>query len=67
MGVASYLNPVSLLNITHEIVDRLFNTQQRDVPRKVDFVYEVERWKIRWTLVDDKDRETTQRSTCNKP
>jgi hypothetical protein len=25
-GVASYLNPASLLNITHEIVDRLFNT-----------------------------------------
>jgi hypothetical protein len=29
-------------------------------------VDEVERWKIMWTLVDDKT-ETTQRSTCNNP
>ena len=66
MGGGSYLNPASLLNITPEIVGRLFNTyKQRDLPRKVDFVDEVERWKIRWTLVDDKT-ETTQRSTCNK-
>ena len=48
---ASYLNPASLLNLTHEIVDRLFNVYQRDLPRKVDFVDGVERWKIRW---DDK-------------
>jgi hypothetical protein len=49
---ASYLNPASLLNITPEIVDRLCNAYQRDLPRKVDFVYEVERWKIGWALVD---------------
>ena len=51
---ACYLNPASLLNLTHEIVDRLFNAYQRDLPRKVDFVDEVECWKIRWVLVDDK-------------
>jgi len=32
----------------------LFNAYQTDLPRKVDFVDEVERWKIRWALVDDK-------------
>jgi hypothetical protein len=31
---ASYLNPASLLNITPEIVDRLCNAYQRDLPRK---------------------------------
>jgi len=36
--LASYLNPASRLNITHEIVDRLFNAYQTDLPRKVDFV-----------------------------
>ena len=46
----SYLNPASLLNLTPEIVDRLFNAYQRDLPRKVDCVDEVERWKIRWAL-----------------
>jgi hypothetical protein len=46
--------PASLLNLTPEIVDRLLNVYQRDLPRKVDFVDEVERWKIRWALVDDK-------------
>ena len=51
---ASYNNPASLLNLTPVIVDRLFNAYQRDLPRKVDFVDEVERWKIRWVLVDDK-------------
>ena len=55
---ASYLNPASLLNTTPEIVDRLCNAYQRDLPRKVDFVYEVERWKIRWALVDDKPEST---------
>jgi len=49
---ASYLNPASLLNITPEIVDRLCNAYRRDLPRKVDFVYEIERWKIGWALVD---------------
>jgi hypothetical protein len=44
----------SLLNLTHEIVDRLFNAYQRDLQRKVDFVDGVERWKIRCALVDDK-------------
>jgi len=51
---SSYLNPANRLNITPEIVDRLFNADQRDLPRKVDFVNEVERWKIRFALVDDK-------------
>jgi len=52
---AFYNNPASLQkNLTPEIVDRLFNTYQRDLPRKVDFVDEVECWKIRWALVDDK-------------
>jgi hypothetical protein len=32
----------------------LFNAYQTDLPRKVDFVDEVESWKIRWALVDDK-------------
>ena len=64
--MASYLNPASLLNLTPEIVDRLFNAYQTDLLRKVDFVDEVGRWKIRWALVDDKP-ETTRHSTCNKP
>jgi hypothetical protein len=51
---ASYNNPASLLNLTPVIVDRLFNAYQRDLPRKVDFVDGIERWKIRWALVDDK-------------
>ena len=43
---ASYLNPASsLLNLTPEIVDRLFN--KTDLPRKVGFVDEAECWKIR--------------------
>ena len=33
-----YLNPASLLNLTSEIGDRLFNAYQTDLPRKVDFV-----------------------------
>ena len=33
-GGGSYLNPASLLNITPEIVDRLCNAYQRDLPRK---------------------------------
>ena len=32
----------------------MFNAYQTDLPRKVDFVDEVERWKIRWALVDNK-------------
>ena len=32
----------------------MFNAYQTDLPRKVDFVDEVESWKIRWALVDDK-------------
>ena len=62
----SHLNPASLLNLTPEIVDILFNAYQTYLPRKVDFVDEVERWKIRWALVDDKP-ETTRHSTCNTP
>ena len=55
VGDGAYnLNPTSLLNLTPEIIDRLFNVYQRYLPRKVDFVDEVERWKIRWALVDDK-------------
>ena len=45
--LASYLNPASLLNLTPEIVDRLFNAYQTDLPRKVDFVDAFEHWKIR--------------------
>ena len=45
--LASYLNPASCLSITHKIVDRLFNAYQTDLPRKVDFVDEVECWKSR--------------------
>ena len=51
---ASYLNTASLLNLTAEIVDRLFNAYQRDLRRKVDFVDEAECWKRRRVLVDDK-------------
>ena len=51
---ASYLNPANLLNPTPEIVDRLFKTYQTDLLRKVDFLDEVDRWKISWALVDDK-------------
>ena len=52
---AFYNNPASLQkNLTPEIVDRLFNTYQRDLPRKADYMDEVERWKIRWALVDEK-------------
>jgi hypothetical protein len=32
----------------------LFNAYQSDLPRKVYLVDEVECWKIRWALVDDK-------------
>ena len=39
----SYLNLVSLLNLTPEIIDRLFNSYQTDLPRKVDVVDEVGR------------------------
>jgi len=45
--LASYLNPASLLNITPEIVARLFNAYQTELPRKFDFVDEVECWKSR--------------------
>jgi len=38
---------VSYLNLTLEIVDRLFNAYQTDLPRKVDFVGGIERCKIR--------------------
>ena len=40
---ASNLSPASLLHLTPEIVGRLLNAYQRDLPRKVDFVDEVER------------------------
>ena len=51
---APYNNPASLLNLTPVTIDRLFNAYQRDLPRKADFVDEVERWEIRWAFVDDK-------------
>jgi hypothetical protein len=60
---APYLNPASLLNLTPEIVDRLCNAYPSYIQRKVN---EVERWKIGWTLIDDKP-DTTKHSTCNKP
>ena len=50
----SHLNPASLLNLTHEIVDRLLNAYRTDLPRKVDFVDEVENWEIKLALVDAK-------------
>ena len=65
--MVSYLNPANLLNLTPEIIDRLVNAYQRDLPRKVDFVDEVERWKIRWALVDDKPEYTRHSIQCNKP
>jgi hypothetical protein len=52
---AFYNRPASLeKNLTPQIVDRLFNTYQRDLPRQVDYMDEVERWKIRWAFVDEK-------------
>jgi hypothetical protein len=48
--LSSYLSPANLLNLPPEIDDRLFNAYPRDLPRKIDFVDEVERWKIRWAL-----------------
>jgi len=36
----------TLDHLVPEIVDRLLNTQKRDLPRKVDFVDEVECWKL---------------------
>jgi len=53
-NVELFLSPASPLDLTPEIVDRLFNAYQTGLPRKVDFVDEAERWKIRWALVDDK-------------
>jgi hypothetical protein len=52
--LASCLNPVNLINLKPETVDKLVNAYQRDLPRKVEFVDEVERWNIRWVLADDK-------------
>jgi hypothetical protein len=52
--LASNLSPASLLHLTPGIVGRLLNAYQRDLPRKVDFVDEVERWNMRWALADDK-------------
>ena len=46
--------PCKSPNLTPKIVDRLSNTYQTDLPRKVDVVDEVERWKIRWAFVDNK-------------
>jgi hypothetical protein len=48
------ISTASLLNLTAEIVDRLFNAYRRDLRRKLDFVDEAERWKMRRVLVDDK-------------
>ena len=48
----------SLLNITPEIVDRFFDAYQTNLPRKVDFVNDVERRKIRCALADDKPETT---------
>ena len=68
MGEGSYLSPVGLLNlnVTPEIVYRLFNVYQTDLPRKVDFEDEAERWEIGWALSNDKP-ETTRHYSCNKP
>jgi hypothetical protein len=37
--LSSYLNPANLLNVTPEIVDRLLNVYQRDLPRKVEYLW----------------------------
>ena len=37
--LSSYLNPPNLLNVTPEIVDRLLNAYQRDLPRKVEYLW----------------------------
>jgi hypothetical protein len=37
--LASYLSPANLLNVTPEIVDRLLNAYQRDLPRKVEYLW----------------------------
>ena len=37
--LASYLNPANLLSVTPEIVDRLLNAYQRDLPRKVEYLW----------------------------
>ena len=37
--LSSYLNPANLLNVTPEIVDRLLNAYQRDLPRKVEYLW----------------------------
>jgi hypothetical protein len=64
--LACYLNPASLLNLTPEIVDRLFNALcQTDLQREVDFVGVLERWKIREALVDDKPERLLD-TTCQK-
>jgi hypothetical protein len=38
---------MQISKLTPKIVDRLSNAYQTDLPRKEDFVDEVERWKIR--------------------
>jgi len=69
--LTSYLNLANLLNPTPELVDRLFNAYQTDLPRKEDSVDEVERWKIGWALVDDKPERlletlhATNRDLCS--
>ena len=64
---ASLLSPSSVLSITStEIVDRLFNVYHTDLPLKVDFVDEVERWKIRWALVNNKPETTLTLHATNR-
>jgi hypothetical protein len=42
------------------------NAYQTDLTKKVDFVDEVERWKIRRALVDDKPERLFE-TACKKP
>ena len=63
---ASLLSPESVLSITStEIVDRLSNAYHTDLPLK-DFVDEVERWKIRWALVNNKPETTLTLHATNR-
>jgi len=45
----------------------MFNAYQTDLTTKVDYVDEVERWKIRWALVDKPETTRHSHSACNKP
>ena len=39
LSLTSYLNLARLLKLTPEIIDRLLNAYQRDLPRKVEYLW----------------------------